>query len=131
MQKQRVYADTSVFGGCLDREFSAESKRLVGAVQGGQLTVLVSEVVLRELETAPEGVRRILLDLPPASVERVELSDEVYELRDAYPIVSWNSRHIVRLDKIKAFNRVNFELGYGLLTILSPKEVATDDCCSE
>ena len=42
-------------------------------------------------------------------------------------IVSWNFRHIVRLDKIKAYNQVNFAMGYGLLTILSPREVSTDE----
>jgi len=157
MQKQRIYADTSVFGGCLDAEFSTESRRLMGAVRDGRITILISEVVLRELETAPEDVRAILLDLPSNALEPVELSDETYELQGAYlaagilgprraddalhvaaataaradAIVSWNFRHIVRLDKIKAFNRVNFELGYGLLTILSPKEVATDDDTAE
>ena len=30
---------------------------------------------------------------------------------------------IVRLDKIKAYNEVNRALGYGVLTIISPKEV--------
>ena len=41
-------------------------------------------------------------------------------------IVSWNFRHIVRLDKIKGFNQVNFEIGYAHLTIISPKEVLSD-----
>jgi hypothetical protein len=38
-------------------------------------------------------------------------------------IVSWNFRHIVRLDKIKMFNQINLLNGYGILTIISPKEV--------
>ena len=37
-------------------------------------------------------------------------------------IVSWNFKHIVRLDKMKAYNRVNLLNGYGILTIISPKE---------
>jgi len=40
-------------------------------------------------------------------------------------LVSWNFRHIVRLDKIRLFNAVNLELGYKQLTIYSPREVAT------
>ena len=40
-------------------------------------------------------------------------------------VVSWNFRHIVRLDKLRLFNGVNLELGYKPLTIYSPREVAT------
>ena len=42
-------------------------------------------------------------------------------------IVSWNFRHIVRLDKIRAYNQVNLLHGYGILTILTPKEVRFDE----
>jgi len=41
--------------------------------------------------------------------------------------VSWNFRHIVKLDKIKGYNQVNLLSGYGLLTIVSPKEVSFDE----
>jgi len=37
-------------------------------------------------------------------------------------IVSWNFKHIVRLDKMKSYNQVNLQNGYGILTIISPKE---------
>lgn len=39
--------------------------------------------------------------------------------------VSWNFRHVVRLDRIRFFNAVNRELGYKPLTIYSPREVVT------
>ncbi|MEI6287850.1 MAG: hypothetical protein WCP79_15205 [Bacillota bacterium] len=42
-------------------------------------------------------------------------------------IVSWNFKHIVRLDNMKAYNLVNAENGYGLLSIISPKEVQFDE----
>jgi len=38
-------------------------------------------------------------------------------------IVSWNFRHIVRLDKMKAYNAANLAEGYGIMTIVSPREV--------
>jgi len=38
-------------------------------------------------------------------------------------LVSWNFKHIVRLDKIRLFNAVNLEQGYKSLTIYSPREV--------
>lgn len=40
-------------------------------------------------------------------------------------VVSWNFRHIVRLDKIQLFNGVNAELGYRAVAIYSPREVTT------
>jgi hypothetical protein len=38
-------------------------------------------------------------------------------------IVSWNFKHIVHYDKIRAFNAVNLQQGYPLIDIRSPKEV--------
>ncbi len=38
-------------------------------------------------------------------------------------LVSWNFKHIVRLEKIRLFNAVNLEQGYKPLNIFSPREV--------
>lgn len=38
-------------------------------------------------------------------------------------LVSWNFKHIVRFDKIRAFNAVNMLQGYGQIDIRSPLEV--------
>ena len=42
-------------------------------------------------------------------------------------IVSWNFRHIVRVDKMRAYNQVNLQTGFGLLSIVSPQEVRFDE----
>ena len=42
---------------------------------------------------------------------------------DVDVLVSWNSKHIVRLDKIRLFNGVGLENGYRSLQIYSPREV--------
>lgn len=42
-------------------------------------------------------------------------------------IVSWNFKHMVRLDKIKGYNAVNLANGYGMITIVSLREVAFDE----
>ena len=42
-------------------------------------------------------------------------------------LVSWNFKHIVRLEKIRLFNAANIELGYQSLNILSPREVTTHE----
>jgi len=148
----RVYADTSVFGGCEDPEFAADSLQLFDLVERGRITLLLSDVVLQELAPAPENVRGMLARLPPMSLESVALSPDVVALRDAYlaaavvsrrwlddathvaaatvaradAIVSWNFRHIVRLEKIKAYNQINLANGYGILTIISPRDIGYD-----
>ena len=63
----RVYADTSVFGGCFDDEFRVESVRFFEEVRSGRFVLVVSDVTLDELGLAPESVRRVLA-VPPHPV---------------------------------------------------------------
>ena len=44
---------------------------------------------------------------------------------DVDVLVSWNFRHVVRLEKIRFFNAINLELGYKSIQISSPREVTT------
>jgi hypothetical protein len=153
MKPLRVYADTSVFGGSFDAEFAVESERFFDLVRDGRVKILVSEVVVRELASAPVRVRELLRSLPADSVEQVRLTRDVIDLRDAYlaagildsqsmddathvaaatvaradAIVSWNFKHIVRIDKMRAYNQVNLQTGFGLLSIVSPQEVRFDE----
>jgi len=46
-------------------------------------------------------------------------------LAEVDALVSWNFKHIVRLEKIRLFNAVNAGLGHNALSILSPREVTT------
>jgi hypothetical protein len=46
---------------------------------------------------------------------------------DVDVLVSWNFRHVVRLEKIRLFNAVNLERGYKPIQIYSPREVTTYD----
>ena len=153
MKPLRVYVDTSVVGGCMDPEYARDSRRIFTLAGEGRLVLLVSDIVLAELTGAPPKVRDILPGTPRSSVEFVEITGEIISLRDAYikaqvvgrgnlddaahvaaatiaradAILSWNFRHIVRLDKIKEYNQVNLANGYGILTIITPKEVNVDE----
>ena len=40
-------------------------------------------------------------------------------------LVSWNFKHVVNVQRIRTFNEVNREMGYGPLDIRSPREVGT------
>lgn len=153
MRRERLYLDSSVIGGYYDPEFAADSRRVIDYLGGGRATLLLSEVVVQEILHAPARVQEVLSSIPPHSVERIELTGEILALRDAYlkaeivarrwiddathvaaatvaradAIVSWNFSHIVRLDKMRAYNQVNLLNGYGMLTIVSPKEVVYDE----
>jgi predicted nucleic acid-binding protein len=149
----QLYLDTSVYGGVFDQEFEIESRRIMAAVESKQCLVLVSEIVLDELAKAPDPVQRLFHSLPKDQLISLSLTEEVRRLQSEYlnrkilthrsrgdaahvafatiaradAIVSWNFRDIVRLDKMKLYNQVNFSLGYGILQIVSPKEVYFDE----
>jgi len=151
MRILRVYLDTSVIGGCFDEEFSLWSNRLVTDFQNGRFAPIVSSLVATELEPAPASVRAKFDEILQLGPEFLEVTEEaaalagVYSDHGALPVkfqndllhialatvanvdvlVSWNFKHIVRLEKIRIFNAVNLELGYKPLQIHSPQEVAT------
>ncbi|MBI4871571.1 MAG: hypothetical protein HY814_08385 [Candidatus Riflebacteria bacterium] len=153
MRRPTFYVDTSVFGGVFDPEFQVESRRFFDLARAGRFEVLVSPVLLGELAGAPLAVQQLLTSLPSALVRPVELTAEAIELRNAYlaakivgprweedathvalatlaradAIVSWNFKHLVRLDKIRLYNQVNLFHGFGLLAIVSPLEVQVDE----
>ncbi|MBF0105775.1 MAG: hypothetical protein HQM16_10670 [Deltaproteobacteria bacterium] len=152
MKPLKIYVDTSVFGGCFDREFEKYSLNFFKMVKKHHISLLISDVVIQELNRAPVQVQNVLRLLPQDMLEPILLTEEAVLLRDAYlkkrilnkksmndathvalatinradAIVSWNFKHIVRLDHMKAFNNVNFSLGYGVLVIVSPREVFLD-----
>lgn len=151
--KPRIYADTSVLGGCEDEEFREYSRRLIAQFAQGESTLVLSELTIRELEDAPEVVRRVLASVAETNIESLQLTPEADELARAYVreavvsermivdaqhialatvarvdvLVSWNFRHIVNLRRIHAYNAVNLKRGYPLLDIRSPREVLSDE----
>jgi hypothetical protein len=153
MKQFRVYADTSVFGGCFDEEFAEESKRFFADVKAGKFILVISITTLRELEQAPNKVQKVLNELQPQNVEIIEASDEISFLRDEYLeagilnpksnadaehiasasvadvdfVVSWNFKHIVHFEKIAGYQAVNLLNGYKMIRIYSPKEVVESE----
>jgi hypothetical protein len=55
--KQRIYIETSVVGGYFDDEFSADTLLFFDSVRNGEITILVSDLLIAELLRAPEFVK--------------------------------------------------------------------------
>lgn len=153
MRKTRVYVNTSVFGGMHDEESAEVSKRFFERVKSGQYVILLSNETVRELLRAPPSVQEVWRSLPPASVERVIINEEVKALAEEYIeagvlpracesdalhvamatvagaslVLSWNFKHIVSYSRILGFNSVNVRSGYRSMVILSPLEVTDED----
>lgn len=152
MKPMRVYADTSVFGGALDIEFSALSAPFFARVRAGAVDLVVSSVVVDELEGAPQAVREFFDELAHL-LSRVEVDDDARALRQAYmraeivgpkwkadalhvavatvtgcrAIVSWNFKQIVNFKRIPLYNGINQAEGYGPIAIHTPPEVIYDE----
>lgn len=151
MKTPRVYLDTSVIGGCFDPEFERWSKALIEDFRAARLAPILSEVVAAEIGVAPEPVRQKFDELLVMASEVLQVGPEALEVVGGYSrhgilpprfrndmlhialatvaavdvLVSWNFKHIVRLEKIRLYNAVNLELGYMPLQIRSPREVAS------
>ena len=149
--KIKAYIDTSVIGGCLDDEFKEASIKLMNKFKHGEMTAIISELTVLELEGAPQEVRDTLNEIPEENIEYVELTKEAADLAQKYiseevigkskladaehiaiatinrvdVLVSWNFKHIVNLEKIHGYNAVNLKMGYPILEIRSPWEVIT------
>lgn len=149
MFRPRIYVDTSVIGGCFDEEFDEYSVQLFDEFISGKKMPIISDVVMFELEGAPEKVKNVLKRVPGDHIEYVSLNDESITLANAYledgvvtesslsdarhiaiatvervdVLVSWNYKHIVNINRIHMLNSVNLKLGYPILEIRSPREV--------
>jgi hypothetical protein len=147
--RPRIYADTSVIGGCLDPEFRESSTKLFQLFRSGRALLVLSDLTRLELMDAPGSVQAIVDEVPLAFREEVELTEEASDLARRYIVegviddskwvdaqhialatvtrvdvlVSWNFKHIVNLERIRGYNAVNLMSGYPMLEIRTPREV--------
>lgn len=146
---ERLYLDTSVFGGYFDAEFEIWTKILFDKIIEGTYKVIYSQLTDAELSPAPMQVRNLISTLPEISKEFISTSDEAAYLADQYItenvvgktsrtdcthialatlhdadiLVSWNFKHIVNVNRIRGYNAVNSKLGHKILEIRTPREI--------
>ena len=149
MKKQRIYIDTSIFGGYFDNEFAEFTIPLFDRINNDEFVILFSSVTQEELEFAPERVKKLVTELKADLTDFLETNDEVVELASEYLkervvgktsyvdclhialatinradlLLSWNFKHIVNIERIRGYNSINIKNGYKQLEIRSPREL--------
>ena len=134
-------------------EFAKWSNGLIGDFRAGRLVPVLSDVTAAVAVDAPAQVRELHQEMLGLAGALLAITPQVLDLVAAYEarkilapkyaadmrhialatiaavdaLVSWNFKHIVRLEKIRLFNAVNVESGYRSLNILSPREVTTHE----
>ncbi len=147
--KQRLYVDTSVFGGYYDEEFEEFTRPLFDRILKKDFILLFSTVTQDELDSAPADVRDLVRYLKADNTEFIEVTEEAVELATKYIsekvvgqtsyvdclhialatihrvdfLVSWNFKHIVNVERIMGYNSVNIKNGYKQLEIRSPRDL--------
>jgi len=152
MKKLKIYIDTSVIGGCFDKEFLEFSNKLMKEIISDEKIGVISDITIREIEKTPDFVKNYLGEIIN-KLEIIEETEEVANLAKAYMeekilgenffndalhvafasvnqidiLVSWNFKHIVNYNKIIFFNAINLKNGYPTLHIYSPMEVVNNE----
>ncbi len=146
--KQRIYIDTSVFGGYFDEEFAGHTIPLFDRLKSNEFTLLFSTVTQDELENAQQEVKELVKSIKVESTEFLDTTDEAVDLATEYItekvvgptsyadclhiaiatihraefLVSWNFKHIVNVQRIRGYNSINIKNGYRQIEIRSPRE---------
>lgn len=84
MKKLRIYCDTSVIGGCFDREFAPWSNALMDDFATGSFVPVLSELVAAEIRPAPEPVRAKHAALIEQGAEYLTITAETLDVALAY-----------------------------------------------
>jgi len=145
----RIYVDTSVFGGYFEIEFEEWTKPFIKKFVTGEYRLLYSQLTEIELRRAPEQVVYLIKSIPLEYIEFLPITDAVDRLANQYVhenvvgrtsiedcrhiamatlnnadiLASWNFKHIVNLTRIRGYNSVNYKFGHKLLEIRTPREI--------
>jgi len=147
---KRVYVETSVISGMFDKnDHPTKAQPFWDAVERGEIHVVLSDVLEREINDAPQHVRDFYRNIRQSQIEQTVSTEESNKLVAVYiaggivsqqhltdcqhvalaavaqvdAIVSWNCRHIVHHNRIDRYNAFNVAFGLPKIKILTPDEV--------
>ena len=147
--QQRIYIDTSVFGGYFDEEFAEHTIPLFERLKNKEFTLLFSTVTQDELDNAPTNVKELVRSIKSDFTEFLDTTEEAIDLATEYIsenvvgqtsyadclhiaiatvnradlLISWNFKHIVNMQRIRGYNSINIKNGYKQLEIRSPRDL--------
>jgi predicted nucleic acid-binding protein len=149
--KLRLYLDTTIpsYLFAIDAPERMEiTRRLMRSRGSPEVEMLISEVVLQEVNDAPEPKRVLLLEelsgleVLPITAESKRLADEYIRhkilparsladarhvalavLNEVDALVSWNFGHLVNIRRSRAINEMNNRWGLASIEIVTPQEV--------
>ncbi|PIY06694.1 MAG: PIN domain protein [Bacteroidetes bacterium CG_4_10_14_3_um_filter_31_20] len=150
---ERIYLDTSVFGGYFEPEFELWTKLLIDKIIKGEIKLLFSQLTEIELNGAPQYVKDLVKQIPDEHIEFLAITDAAMALADQYVkenvvgkasmedcrhiaiatlnnadiLASWNFKHIVNVSRIRGYNAVNYKFGHKILEIRTPREILNYD----
>lgn len=81
---QRIYIDTSVFGGYFDEEFSFDTIIFFDRLEEENTIIIISDLLEAELLKAPDHVRNLMAGFRERQIEKVKLSAKASQLADQY-----------------------------------------------
>ncbi len=149
--------DTSIYNFVIADDVPREREvtlKLIDEIKHGKYEVFISDVVVREINDAPDNIALKLRDvINEVSPTDIPIDEEVETLADKYVaekiipekyrddalhiaaasihnmdvIVSWNFKHIVKLKTKKEVVGINSLMGYKEIEIYSPMEVIEND----
>ena len=157
MRKLRIYLDTSVISH-LEQEDVPEkmeqTRKLWDILKVGKYEVIISDLVLAEIDECKETKKRILYDyLSKINYKRVNITEEAEQianeiieekiltqksfddclhiataiLSDCNIIVSWNFKHMVNLDTINGIRKITFAKRYNNIDIYAPNVLLNEN----
>ena len=157
MKRLKLYIETSVWNFLLAEDIPDKyeaTKSFFLNIESGDYEIFISEVVMAEIENAPEqlyGKLQSLIDhYSPGFLLSGEESDNltgayldaglltnnhlvdlshlaVASVNDIDMLISWNLRHIVKARTRKIVNAVNRLNGYHEIDICTPQEAIEDE----
>lgn len=76
----KIYTDTSVIGGCFDKEFQEWSNALFKEFVVGTQQIMLSDLTLQELEFARDEIRNKVNEIPEENRIAIGVGDETIKL---------------------------------------------------
>lgn len=130
-------------------EFKEHSLALFQEFSTGLKRLLLSDLVLLELQQAEKATLSKLAQVPACYKTEVKTTVKAVKLAKTYIVegalsnksyndalhialatlhyadvlASWNFKHIVNLDRIKLYNAINANMGYRTIEIRTPREI--------